>query len=137
MASGRPDRSDGRLGRSAESRVVIGHQYDWIDRGREISCSVLGFGRVDNLVERRMRDDDSRFGRGGRARHLVVGLKWVNHGRMLPGSVCALGRALCGSDVVLCAGRSRDHSSSVDRCARSWALLRGFSRLNQSSLNRS
>ncbi|CAA7045906.1 unnamed protein product [Microthlaspi erraticum] len=46
--SGRPDRSDSRSGRSAGYRVMIGHWYDRVDRGRGISRLVVGFGRMDD-----------------------------------------------------------------------------------------
>ncbi|CAA7029964.1 unnamed protein product [Microthlaspi erraticum] len=113
-----------RSGRTGDDAFLVGRcgRAWYTDRGKR---------------EGRTRDKASRFTQRGRAQHIVVGLEWVDHGRMLSRSVCALGRALGGINVVFCAGRSWEDSSSVGRCVRSWALLRGFRRLDQSSLNRS
>ncbi|CAA7058113.1 unnamed protein product [Microthlaspi erraticum] len=46
MGFGSPDRSDSRSGRSAGYRVMIRHR---VDRGQGISCSVIGFGRADDI----------------------------------------------------------------------------------------
>ncbi|CAA7037698.1 unnamed protein product [Microthlaspi erraticum] len=51
MASGRPYRSDGRSGRLASCRVVVGYRHGRVDRGREFSRLFVGFGRVDRLAE--------------------------------------------------------------------------------------
>ncbi|CAA7029415.1 unnamed protein product [Microthlaspi erraticum] len=47
----------------------------------------------------RARGDAFLFTRCGRARRMVERLRWVDHGLLLPGSVCALGRALGGTGV--------------------------------------
>ncbi|CAA7055042.1 unnamed protein product [Microthlaspi erraticum] len=101
----------GQVGRDV--RPLSGHDrpsYDWVDRGREISRSFVGFGRRMILVEGsgRTRDDAFLvgrcdraqgtdcvalwigdaflFARCGRARLMVARLGWVDHGLLLPGS---------------------------------------------------
>ncbi|CAA7058064.1 unnamed protein product [Microthlaspi erraticum] len=68
----------------------------------------------------RTRDDASLFGQSGRERHIVVGLKWVDRGRMLPGSICALGRALMWDERGVLRGSSRP---TIDRASFTSSLL--------------